>query len=141
MSNNVEKRYQTALYLRLSRGDNDVDQKGKSESNSITNQRILLEDYINKRKEFDLVECFIDDGWSGSNFDRPEFQRMIQAVDDGKINCIIVKDLSRFGREYIGTGTYISKKFKEKNVRFIAVNDSLTFKTGRIFKSLLFLIL
>jgi len=124
MSDKLEKKYRTALYLRLSRGDNDVDQRGKSESNSITNQRTLLEDYINNHKEFELVEYFIDDGWSGSNFDRPEFKNMIQAVNDEKINCIIVKDLSKFGREYIGTGTYISKMFKEKNVRFIAVNDN-----------------
>lgn len=88
-------RYRTALYLRLSREDGD-----KTESDSIANQRTLLEAYAIDHPELCIVDEFVDDGYSGSNFERPAFQRLFQELEQGTINCILVKDLSRFGRNY-----------------------------------------
>ena len=118
-----KKIYRTAVYLRLSKGDGDVDGLEKSESNSITNQRAICESFIRKHSDLQLEETYIDDGYTGTNFDRPELKRMMADADAGKIDCILVKDLSRFGRERIETGTYIAKTFKEKGIRFIAIND------------------
>ena len=118
-----KKIYRTAVYLRLSKGDGDVDGFDKSESNSITNQRAICMSFLKKHSDLKLVETYIDDGFTGTNFDRPEMKRMMADVDAGKIDCIVVKDLSRFGRERIETGTYIAKTFKEKGIRFIAIND------------------
>lgn len=123
------KRYQAAMYLRLSRDDSDVwdttDKSGnvKSESNSIGNQRALIRDYIHEQQDIELYDCYVDDGFSGSNFDRPEFNRMIRDIEAGKVNCVIVKDLSRFGRDYIESGRYIQKIFPALFVRFIALTD------------------
>ena len=117
------KIYRTAMYLRLSKGDLDVDGMEKSESNSITNQRMIVENFLKKNPDLRLVDSYIDDGYTGTNFDRPEMKRMMADVDAGKIDCIVVKDLSRFGRERIETGTYIAKTFKAKGIRFIAIND------------------
>ena len=95
------------MYLRLSRDDNDIgdvaDKKGgvKSESNSIGNQRELIRAYIHEQQDIELYDIYVDDGFSGSNFDRPEFKRMMNDVEAGRVNCVIVKDLSRFGRDYI----------------------------------------
>ena len=118
-----KKIYRTAVYLRLSKGDGDVDGFDKAESNSITNQRSICESFIRKHPDLQLEETYIDDGYTGTNFDRPELKRMMADADAGKIDCILVKDLSRFGRERIETGTYIAKTFKEKGIRFIAIND------------------
>ena len=107
-----------AIYLRLSSDDGD-----KAESDSIRNQRSLLQDFVSKHSEFSLVEEYVDDGYSGANFERPAFQRMMEDVRNHKINCIIVKDLSRLGRNYIETGRYLEKIFPVLGVRFIAVND------------------
>lgn len=118
-----------AMYLRLSRDDCDVgDAIGrngtiKSESNSIGNQRELIKDYIQQQQDMKLYDTYIDDGFSGSNFDRPEFKRMIDDIKVGKVNCVIVKDLSRFGRDYIEVGKYIQKIFPAFSVRFIALTD------------------
>ena len=120
---NDKKIYRTAVYLRLSKGDGDVDGCTKSESNSITNQRMLCENFLKKNPNLKLSGFYIDDGFTGTNFDRPEMKRMMDDVDAGLIDCIVVKDLSRFGRERIETGTYIARTFKEKGIRFIAVND------------------
>ena len=109
------------MYLRLSKGDLDVDGLEKSESNSITNQRMIVESFLKKNPDLKLVDSYIDDGYTGTNFDRPEMKRMMADVDAGKIDCIVVKDLSRFGRERIETGTYIAKTFKAKGIRFIAI--------------------
>lgn len=117
------KIYRTAMYLRLSKGDLDVDGMEKSESNSITNQRMIVESFLKKNPDLKLVDTYIDDGYTGTNFDRPEMKRMMADVDAGRIDCIVVKDLSRFGRERIETGTYIAKTFKAKGIRFIAIND------------------
>lgn len=106
-------------YLRLSHEDGD-----KEESNSITGQRNLIRDYFNHHP--DIVECGmkIDDGFSGSSFERPAFQEMMADVKAGKINCIVVKDLSRFGRNYLDAGEYIERIFPFLGVRFIAINDN-----------------
>lgn len=117
--------YKIGAYLRISAGDQDIGQSGKSESDSIANQRNLIEDFISRIPEFadaDIIE-FCDDGWSGKNFERPAVKKMLEGVRSGGINCIIVKDLSRFGRDYLTVGNYLSRVFPFLGVRFIAVND------------------
>lgn len=113
-----QKSFSAADYLRLSSEDGD-----KAESNSIRNQRSLIHDFVKKHDDITLVEEYVDDGYSGANFERPAFQKLMEDVRTGKINCIIVKDLSRLGRNYIETGRYLEKIFPVLNVRFIAVND------------------
>lgn len=118
--------YKAADYLRLSKEDGDFSSSpGKMESNSISSQRELILRFVEKHPEIELVKEFIDDGYTGTNFDRPRFQQLMGAVERGEINCIIVKDLSRFGREYIGAGQYIEKLFPRYGVRFIAINDGI----------------
>ena len=90
--------YNTALYLRLSRDD-----ELQGESSSITTQRSMLRLYA-KEHHLNVIDEYIDDGWSGTNFERPSFQRMIEDIEAGKINCVVTKDLSRLGRNYIMTG-------------------------------------
>lgn len=107
-----------AAYLRLSRDDGD-----KQESDSIRNQRELIKEYISKNKNLNYVGEYVDDGFSGTSFDRPNFQRLMGDVKAGKVNCIIVKDLSRLGRNYIETGRYIEQIFPLLGVRFIAILD------------------
>ena len=107
MQKSIDKIYYAAIYLRLSKEDGDLSSGEKKESNSIANQRKLIEDYLSRNPEITLVQEFCDDGYTGANFDRPDFQRMMEQVKTGKINCIIVKDLSRFGRDYIDSGRYI----------------------------------
>ena len=106
------------MYLRLSREDGD-----SSESNSISNQRQIIKSYA-KENDIKLSYEYVDDGFSGSNFERPHFKNMIDDLNKGKFNIIIVKDLSRFGRDYIESGKYLQKIFPEKGVRFISVNDN-----------------
>lgn len=124
-----KKYFLAAMYLRLSRDDSDVGntigRKGnvKSESNSIGNQRELIRAYIHEQQDIELYDIYVDDGFSGSNFDRPEFKRMMSDVEAGRVNCVIVKDLSRFGRDYIESGRYIQKVFPGLDVRFIAITD------------------
>lgn len=116
--------YRAAAYLRLSKEDGDSSfSSKKQESDSISSQRTLIEGYTAKCHDIELVAEYADDGYTGTNFDRPDFKRMMEAVERGEINCIIVKDLSRFGREYIDAGQYIEKIFPQKGVRFIAIND------------------
>ncbi|MDE7245707.1 MAG: recombinase family protein [Oscillospiraceae bacterium] len=119
--------YTIARYLRISSEDVDIKSSEKLESNSISNQRNLLNDYIKRTPEFDGAEIieFCDDGWSGKNFERPAVQKMLQQARQGKIQCIIVKDMSRFGRDYLIVGNYISRVFPFLGVRFIAVNDGI----------------
>lgn len=111
--------WNTYGYVRLSHEDGD-----KEESNSVTGQKDLIRDYLSRHPE--LVECGmkVDDGYTGSNFQRPAFQEMMADVRAGKVNCIVVKDLSRFGREYLDAGEYIEKIFPFLGVRFIAINDN-----------------
>ena len=114
--------FEAALYLRLSK-ENLNEEIGQSDS--IANQEVLLCAYVKKHPEIHIRYIFKDDGWSGVNFDRPGFQKMMQMIYDGKINCVIVKDLSRLGRNHTETGKYISRVFPAFDVRFIAVNDNV----------------
>lgn len=113
------KIYNVALYLRLSRED-----EGTMQSESINNQRDYLTKYV-LHKNWNLVDVYIDDGYTGTNFNRPDFKRMISDIESKRINLVITKDLSRLGRDYIETGYYIEKYFPERNVRYIALNDSI----------------
>lgn len=114
--------YNVAVYLRLSR--DDVSDDGNVESNSIRSQRDMIRSYIRKQEDMEIYDIYVDDGWSGANFDRPSFQRMMEDIEAGHIDCVIVKDLSRFGRDYIEAGRLIQKTFPAFSVRFIALNDN-----------------
>ena len=111
-----------AVYCRLSQDDGSA-----GESGSIQTQRTLLTQYC-KEHSIQIVDYYCDDGWSGTNFERPEFKRMIDDIENGKINTVIVKDLSRFGREYAQMGLYIDHYFEEKGIRFIAVAEGIDSK-------------
>lgn len=124
MDKSIQKIYRVAVYLRLSREDGDVADGGKEVSNSISNQKELVMDYLKSRPEMQVYKIYTDDGYSGVNFDRPGFQEMIKDVREGVVDCIIVKDLSRFGRNYIEAGRYIEKIFPMLNIRFIAITDN-----------------
>lgn len=113
-------KYQATAYLRLSYTENR-----EYESDSIANQKKLIEDYLKGHPDIELVSEKVDDGYSGILFDRPAFQEMMQDIMAGKVNCVIVKDLSRLGREYIETGRYLRRIFPAYGVRFIAINDSI----------------
>ena len=89
---NISKSFQAAVYLRLSREDGDVAEGGKQVSNSIANQKELVMDYLKSHPEITVVSTYVDDGFSGVNFERPEFQRMLSDIKEDKINCVIVKD-------------------------------------------------
>lgn len=109
-----------AIYIRLSREDGD-----KEESYSVGNQKKLLSEYISRKTDFFLYDFYIDDGYTGTNFNRPDFQRMLEDIIAEKVNCVVVKDLSRFGRDYIDTGRYLERVFPELGVRFISVTDDI----------------
>lgn len=114
-----------ALYLRLSMSDGDLGKDQKDESNSIENQRILLLSFLESRDDiYGDVKEYVDDGYTGTNFDRPAFKQMIEDAKAGEIEIILVKDLSRLGRDYIGVGDYLEQIFPILGVRFIAVNSS-----------------
>lgn len=112
--------FRVAEYIRLSREDGD-----KAESDSIVNQRMLIADYVKGREDFVVFDTYIDDGFTGTNFNRPGFRRMLEDIEAGKVNCVIVKDLSRFGRDYIDTGRYLERYFPDRNVRFISITDNI----------------
>lgn len=115
--------YKVAIYIRLSKEDAD---KGVDESESISNQKALLTEHLKKIKgECELVDIYIDPGYTGTNFNRPAFKRMIDDIKLGKVNTVMTKDLSRLGRDYIETGMYVEKWFPENNIRFISVNDNM----------------
>lgn len=118
MSDNVIEVWNACGYVRLSREDGD-----KEESNSVTGQKDLIRDFLSRNP--DLRECGmkVDDGFTGSNFQRPAFQEMIAEIKAGKIDCILVKDLSRFGRDHLEAGKYIERIFPFLGVRFITIND------------------
>ena len=124
--NNKDQIFKVAIYLRLSKDDGDlsVSENGKAESNSIHNQRELLHNFLKQHPELELYDEYKDDGWTGTNFDRPGFNRMLEDIRQGKVTCVVVKDLSRFGRDYIDCGKYIEKIFPQLGVRFISVNDN-----------------
>ena len=109
----------TALYERLSRDD-----EMQGESNSITNQKKYLEDYA-VQHGFGNIQHFSDDGYSGTNFNRPAFNSLLTEIEAGRVGTVIVKDMSRFGRNYLQVGFYTEMMFPKKNVRFIAVNNGV----------------
>ena len=115
--------WKVAIYARLSRED-EKDEKYKGQSESIENQIKYLKSIITT-KGWLLIDIYKDDGYTGTNFDRPDFKRMLNDIENGKINLVITKDLSRLGRDYIETGRYIEKIFPSKNIRYIAVNDNI----------------
>ena len=129
MQMNMPDIYDAALYLRLSKDDME-EGDAKSESNSIANQRELLRSFVKSQPDIQIFDIYVDDGYSGGNFDRPEFKRMTTDIEAGKVNCVIVKDLSRFGREYIEAGRWIEKTYPALNVRFISVTDQFDSKTA-----------
>ena len=114
----------TALYCRLS-SDDDLE----GDSNSIKNQKLLLSDYA-KENKFRNTRFYIDDGFSGSNFERPAFKRLLNDVENGEISTVIVKDMSRFGRDHILVGYYTKYYFPDADVRFIAIFDQMDTETN-----------
>lgn len=112
------KVYNCALYCRLSRDD-----ELQGESNSITNQKEILKQYA-KENNLNIYDIYVDDGISGTTFDRPDFNRMIKDIENQKVNMVIVKDTSRLGRDYISFGEYIEKYFPEHQVRFVSIIDN-----------------
>lgn len=119
-----QPKYNTALYLRLSKDDGTM-----NESSSIQTQKEMLTRYC-RENGFAISQIYIDDGWSGTNTNRPSFQRMLSDIEDGKINCVITKDLSRLGRNYLETGSFTEIYFPEHNVRYIAVTDGVDTAKG-----------
>ena len=109
----------TALYCRLSLEDGR-----ENESMSISNQKLMLKDFAEKNGMF-RYEYYVDDGYTGRNFNRPAFQRMIADIEAGKIDCVITKDLSRLGRNYIEAGSYIEIFFPKHHIRYIAITDGV----------------
>lgn len=124
-SNQIISKYQAAVYVRLSKEDTNLSYGRKTESNSISNQKQLIFDFLKNKSDIEIVSVRIDDGYTGTNYDRPAFQLMLNDIKAGLVNCVVVKDLSRFGREYIDAGKYIDRLFPFYGVRLIAVNDGI----------------
>ena len=116
---NINKEFNVGIYIRLSKEDENI-----GESESIINQKTLLTKYVNDQG-YKLVDIYIDDGFTGTNFDRPAFKKMLKDIELGKINMVITKDLSRLSRDYIGTGEYVEKWFPIHNVRYVALTDNI----------------
>ena len=119
----IPSNYYAGIYIRLSQEDKDKDKKYESDSESILNQRVMLKDYVEKNG-FTYIDEYVDDGYSGTNFERPGFERLIHDIESKKINLVIVKDLSRLGRDHVQTGYYMEKYFPEHNIRFISIMES-----------------
>ena len=119
------KEFKTAAYIRLS-----IEDSGKPGSDTIEGQKNLILAYIERQTDLRLVEIYCDNGYTGTDFDRPDFERMMEDVRRGKINCIVVKDLSRFGRNYHETSNYLLRIFPFLGVRFVAVNDNFDTETA-----------
>ena len=113
--------FNVGIYIRLSQEDKD--KKYESDSESVINQKELLRSFV-KNNSFNLVKEYVDDGYSGTDFERPGFQKMLEDINNKKINCVIVKDLSRLGRDHVMTGYYIETFFPENNIRFISILES-----------------
>jgi len=113
------KIYNVGIYCRLSKDDGT-----QGDSASISTQRAILTDYV-KKQGWRVASEYVDDGYSGTNFQRPRFQAMIKDIEAGLIDCVVTKDLSRLGRNYLDCGLYLEVFFPEHNVRYIAVNDGV----------------
>jgi DNA invertase Pin-like site-specific DNA recombinase len=113
------KIWEADVYLRLSK-----DERDKNESNSIKNQRDLILDFVENNTDIHVANILSDDGFTGANFERDSFKAMIRHIEDNLVNCVIIKDFSRLGRDHIETGKYIERYFAAKNVRFIAINEN-----------------
>lgn len=125
-------KYKVAGYIRLSKED-----KIKDESNSVTNQKAIIDSYVKKNEDLELVDFYIDDGYSGTTFDRPEYKRMFKDIVDGQVNTVIVKDLSRFGRNHIQSDDYIENILPGYNVRFISIIEEIdSFKNPKSVSSI-----
>lgn len=116
----MSRLYPTAIYIRLSREDGD-----KDESDSVSNQKKLLMAFVQSHEELLLYNVYTDDGYSGTTFRRPAFRQMLSDIEERKVTCVLVKDLSRFGRDYIESGRFLERYFPEKGVRFISVSDHI----------------
>ena len=123
MGMTVDRIYHAAIYVRLSKEDGDVSGTAKAESNSISDQKNLIKDFLEDKEDIIVVSERVNDGYSGSNFQRQAFGRMMEDAKKGRINCIIVKDFSRFGRDHLETGNYLERIFPLLGIRFISVND------------------
>ena len=121
VDNVLKNIWKVAIYIRLSVEDGD----DKIESYSVSNQRDLLTMYINEQENMEIFDIYVDDGFSGTDFNRPSFQRMLKDIKEGNVNAVIVKDLSRLGRNYIEVGNYIEQIFPLYKIRFMALNDSI----------------
>ncbi len=119
--------WKAALYIRLSKEDGD-----KGESNSITSQREILKEFLKLHPDIELYDIYVDDGFTGTNFDRPDFTRMMEDIYSGNVNCVIVKDLSRFGRNYTESGNYLDNVFVRLRIRFIALNNGVDTATNNM---------
>ena len=119
--------WSAALYIRLSRDDGD-----KLESNSVTSQKEILKEYLKLHPDIQFHDYYVDDGWSGTDFDRPGFRQMMEAIYSGSVNCVIVKDLSRFGRNAAESGRYLEDVFVRHRVRFIALNNGIDTASGNM---------
>lgn len=116
----TDKIFKVAMYIRLSREDGD-----KEESASVTNQRDIIKRFIEENENFVFIKEYVDDGFTGTNFNRPAFQEMLKDIEDGIIDTVITKDLSRLGRDYIDTGHYVQRYFPERKIRYIAILDNI----------------
>lgn len=117
----------TALYIRLSKEDGD-----KAESNSVSSQKEILKEFLKLHSELEFYDFYVDDGYSGTNFDRPGFKRLESDIISGSVKCVVVKDLSRFARNYTDAGYYIENFFVRYGVRFIAINNALDSASGNM---------
>ena len=114
------QKYKAAEYIRLSKED-----KIKDESNSVTNQKLIITSYIKENKDLEFYDFYIDDGYSGTTFDKPGYKRMFNDIIEGKINTVVVKDLSRFGKNHIESDNYLENILPGYNVRFILIIDDI----------------
>lgn len=129
----TKKKFNCAAYIRLSQEDGD-----KEESNSVTSQREIIDYYLKNESGIELYDYYIDDGFTGTDFKRPSFQRMLDDIQKGSINTIIVKDLSRFGRNYVEVGRFLEDTFPTMRVRFISIIDKIdSFKNPESSSSML----
>ena len=118
---NFEREWLVGIYTRRSFDDNE-----DFESNTIINQKSLINNYISKESNMKIIDYYVDDGYTGTDFNRPAFQEMMNDIKEKRINTIIIKDLSRLGRNHLEVGRYIEDIFPIYNIRIIAINDNVT---------------